>query len=192
MDTTPQIAEEQLVMTMDKTQETKLNSKIQNLAFRCFLLTSAKAKKFQDGDRLTRLYTAISLHLRRFSKIATIFYQKDSRSFQQLVQREAKQSYLQDYEVTHTHRHIAITSRVARPIPLQARGRVWGHAILRLVQEPPDVRCNTYLLILTPVRQTHVTPSIEKWPMKCWLRRCQTPVVCVVETFHEVRQKQRD
>ena len=50
-------------------------SKTQKLAFWCFLLTSAKATEFQDGDRSTRLYTAISLHLRRFSKIATIFYQ---------------------------------------------------------------------------------------------------------------------
>ena len=116
MDKTPQIAEEQLVMTIDKAQETK----IQKLAFRCFLLTSAKAKKFQDGDRSIRLYTTISLQLRRFSKIATIFYQKDSRSFQQWVQREAKRSILQDYEltdtVTHTHTHthtqIAITLRL--------------------------------------------------------------------------------
>ena len=38
-------------------------SKIQKLAFRCFLLTSAKAKKFQDGDRSIRLYTTISLQL---------------------------------------------------------------------------------------------------------------------------------
>ena len=32
------------------------------------MLTSVKAKKFLDGNRLTRLYTAISLHLRSFSK----------------------------------------------------------------------------------------------------------------------------
>ena len=49
MDKTSQIAEEQLVITIDKA------SKIQKLAFRCFLLTSAKAKKFQDGDRSIRL-----------------------------------------------------------------------------------------------------------------------------------------
>ena len=82
-------------------------SKIQKLAFWCFLLTSAKAKKFQDGGRSIRLYTTVSLQLRRFSKIATIVYQKDSRSFQQWVQREAKRSILQDYELTdrHTHTH---------------------------------------------------------------------------------------
>ena len=84
-------------------------SKIQKLAFRCFLLTSAKAKKFQDGDRSIRLYTTISLQLRRFSKIATIVYQKDSRSFQQWVQREAKRSILQDYELTDTHTHTTHT-----------------------------------------------------------------------------------
>ena len=44
-----------------------------------------------------------TLQLRCFSKIATNFYQKDSRSFQQWVQQEAKRSYLQDYEGTHTH-----------------------------------------------------------------------------------------
>ena len=32
------------------------------------MLTSAKAKKFQDGDRLIRLYTTISLQLRSFLK----------------------------------------------------------------------------------------------------------------------------
>ena len=76
-------------------------SKIQKLAFRCFLLTSAKAKKFQDGERSIRLYTTISLQLRRFSKIATIVHQKDSRSFQQWVQQEAKRSILQDYKGTN-------------------------------------------------------------------------------------------
>ena len=49
-------------------------SKIQKLVFRCFLLTSAKAKKFQDGEQSIRLYTTISLQLRRLSKIATIVY----------------------------------------------------------------------------------------------------------------------
>ena len=76
MDKTPQITEEQLVMTMDKAQKNKA-SKIQKLAFQCFLLTSAKVKKFHDGDRSVRLYITISLQLRRFSKIATIIYQKD-------------------------------------------------------------------------------------------------------------------
>ena len=82
-------------------------SRIQKLAFRCFLLTSAKAKKFQDGDRSIRHYTVISLQLRRFSKIATIVYQKDSRSFYSWVHQETKRSILQDYELTdrHTHTH---------------------------------------------------------------------------------------
>ena len=69
-------------------------SKVRKLAFRCFLLTSAKVKKFQDGDRSIRLYTTISLQLRRFSKIATIVYQKDSRSFHSWVHQEAKWSIL--------------------------------------------------------------------------------------------------
>ena len=82
-------------------------SKIQKLAFRCFLLTPAKAKKFQDGDWLIRLYTTISLQLRRFSKIATIVYQKDSCSFYNWVHQEAKRSILQNYELTdrQTHTH---------------------------------------------------------------------------------------
>ena len=68
----------------------------------------------------------ISLQLRRFSKIATIVYQKDSRSFYRWVHQEAKRSILQDYELTdrqtdrqadththtHTHRQIAITLRL--------------------------------------------------------------------------------
>ena len=61
-DETPQIAEEQLFYDDGQSPRNKA-SKIQKLAFR---LTSAKAKKFQDGDRSTRLYTAISLQLRLF------------------------------------------------------------------------------------------------------------------------------
>ena len=80
-------------------------SKIRKLVFQCFLLTLAKVKKCQDGDRLIRLYTTISLQVRHFKKIAKIAYQKDSRSFQQWVQQEAKRSILQDYEVTHTQAH---------------------------------------------------------------------------------------
>ena len=103
MDKTPQIAEKELVMMIDKAQETKA-SKIHKLAFPCFLLTSAKAKKIQDGYQSIRIYT-ISLQLRCFSKIALIVYQKDTRSFQQWVQQEAKRSILQDYEVTDTQTH---------------------------------------------------------------------------------------
>ena len=51
-------------------------SKIQKLAVRCFLLTSAKAKKFQDGDRLIRLYTTISLPATFF-----FFFQKSTQFF---------------------------------------------------------------------------------------------------------------
>ena len=61
------------------------------------------AKKFQDGNWSIRLYTAISLQLRSFSKITTIAHQKNSRSLQQWVKQEAKWSILQDYEVTHRH-----------------------------------------------------------------------------------------
>ena len=98
MDKTPQIAEEKLIMTMAKPKK-------QKLAFQCFLLTLAKAKKFQDGDQSTRLDIAISLQLRRFFENHHKFYQKDSRSFQQWVQQETKRSILQDYEGTETHTH---------------------------------------------------------------------------------------
>ena len=54
----PQIAEEQLVMTMDRALVNKA-LKIQKLAFRCFLLTSAKEKKFQDGDRSISVYSTV-------------------------------------------------------------------------------------------------------------------------------------
>ena len=60
MDKTPQIAKEQIVMTIDTESSRNKASKIQKLAFRCFLLTSANAKKFQDGDRSIRIYTTIS------------------------------------------------------------------------------------------------------------------------------------
>ena len=69
VDKTLQMAEEQLVMTMDKVQETRLQRYKS-----CFLMTSAKAKKFKDGDRSITLYSTISLQLRRFSKIAAIFF----------------------------------------------------------------------------------------------------------------------
>ena len=67
MDKTPQIAEEQLVNDDGQSLNNKA-SKIQKLVFRCFLLTSAKAKKFQDGDRLTRLYTAIVVDVQMIKK----------------------------------------------------------------------------------------------------------------------------
>ena len=59
IDKTPQIAEEQLVMTMDKpkTQSFK-DTKVSVAVF--FLLILAKAKNFQDSDQLIRLYTMIN------------------------------------------------------------------------------------------------------------------------------------
>ena len=52
------------------------------------------------------LYTAISLQLRSFSKIATIVHQKDSRSFKQWVQQEANETFSKiTREQTHTHTH---------------------------------------------------------------------------------------
>ena len=61
MDKTPQIAE---APYDDRQSPRNKASKIQKLAFRCFLLTSEKVKKFQDGDQSIRLYATISLQLR--------------------------------------------------------------------------------------------------------------------------------
>ena len=92
-------------------------SKIQKSAFRCFLLTSAKVKKFQYGDWSIRLYTTISLQLRCFSKIATIVYQTDSRSFQQWVQQEAKRNILQDHKLTDRQTHTHTQTDCYNPLP---------------------------------------------------------------------------
>ena len=82
-DKTLQIAEEQLVMTIDKPK--KQSFKDTKVSISLFSADISKKKKFQDGHRSTRLNTAISLQLRCFSKIATIVHQKDSHSFQQWV-----------------------------------------------------------------------------------------------------------
>ena len=116
MDETPQIAEEQLVMTMDKAQEKSF--KDTKLGFRCFLLTSARAKRIQDGDQSIRLYTAISLQPRCFSEIHTYVCKKLKCSFDSGTQVEAKRTYLQFYPVTdrqtdrQTDGQIAITLRL--------------------------------------------------------------------------------
>ena len=90
---------------------------------RCFLLTSAKAKKFQDGDRSIRLHTTISLQIIFFfSKIDTMFYQKDSHSFQQWVQKEAKRSIIEDYRS-----HLYFLKQFTRTMPWYryAYERIW-------------------------------------------------------------------
>ena len=66
------------------------------------MLTLVKVKKFQDCDRLIRLYTAITLQQRDFSKITTIVYQKNSPAFYCCIHQQAKRSILKDYEVTDT------------------------------------------------------------------------------------------
>ena len=59
LDKTSHVAEKTLVMTIDNTQETK----IEKLSFLCFPLTSAKAKNFKMAT-----YTTISLQLQIFQK----------------------------------------------------------------------------------------------------------------------------
>ena len=63
---------------------------------------SADTSKSQEISRwwliVKALHCNFSVTKNFFQKIATIFYQKDSRSFQQCVQKEVKRSILQDYD----------------------------------------------------------------------------------------------
>ena len=96
---TSQIAEEHLVMTMDKAQETKL-LKIHKLApFLMFSADISKSEEFQRRQPIDKALHCDFSATKKFSKnLVTIFFnQKDSRSFQQWVQQEAKRSILQDY-----------------------------------------------------------------------------------------------
>ena len=94
MDKTPQIAEGQLVMTMDKAQEKSFKeSKIQKFAFRCFLLTLAKAKKFQDGNQSTWLYTAVLPEPGSFLEIHTYVRKNIRCSFNSGTHVEAKRTH---------------------------------------------------------------------------------------------------
>ena len=100
-------------------------SKIQKLAFRCFLLTSAKAKKFQDGDRSIRLYTTISLQLRRFfSLLKTAHPQK--LAFWKQCPRNIKIEYSQRF-ACNTHIHTHTHTDKLTTITLRLRARVWGN-----------------------------------------------------------------
>ena len=104
MDKTIQIAEEQLVMTINKAHETKLQ-RHKKLAFGCF---SADISKGEEISRWQLIGNALHCNFsatKKFFKNHNNFYQKDSRSFQQWVQQEAKRSILQDYEGTDTHTH---------------------------------------------------------------------------------------
>ena len=95
LDKTSQLPEEALIMTIDNKDAND----------QCFMFTSAKVKKFQDGDRLMRFTQPLLCNQDVFFKIVTIVYQKDSCFFQPWVQQEVKRSSLQDYEGTHTHTH---------------------------------------------------------------------------------------
>ena len=76
-----------------KSQRNKA-SKIQKLVLWCFImLTSAKVKKIQDGDRLMRLYMSVSLQQRHLSKITLIVYQKKLTCFLSLCSSGSKMKY---------------------------------------------------------------------------------------------------
>ena len=99
MDKTPQIAEEQLVITMDKAQETKL----QRYKSYRFGVCYADISKCEEMSK----WTSISLQVatKMFFKNHHNFLSEglSKRYFQQWVQQEAKRSILQDYEVPHRH-----------------------------------------------------------------------------------------
>ena len=103
MDKTPQIAEEQLVMTMDKAQEAK-RLKIRKLAFRYFLMTSAK-KKEEEISRWRPIDKALHYDFSAtkmfFKKRHNVFIKNTHVLSSNGFQQETKRSILQDYEVTH-------------------------------------------------------------------------------------------
>ena len=102
MDKIPQIAEEKLVMMMDKAQETKLQRyKVSVSVFSADISKSEEIPRWRPIDKTLHYdFSATEMFFKNRHNIA---YQKDSCSFQQWVQQEAKRSILQDYEVTNRH-----------------------------------------------------------------------------------------
>ena len=93
-------------MMMDKAQEKSFEeSKIQKLAFRCFLLTSAKAKKFRDGDQSTRLYIAVLPEPGSFLEIHTYVRKNIRCSFNSGTHVEAKHMQFRFCPVTDRQTH---------------------------------------------------------------------------------------
>ena len=96
MDKTPQIAEEQLVMMIDKAQETKLqDTKVSVSVFSADISKSKEISRWRPINKT--LHYDFSATEMFFLKSPQLFM-KDSRSFQQWVQQEAKRSILQNYE----------------------------------------------------------------------------------------------
>ena len=83
MDKTPQIAEEQLVMTMDKAQETKLQR--YKVSFSMFSADISKSEEISRWRQIDKTLHYDFSATETFSKIATIVYQKDSHSFYRWV-----------------------------------------------------------------------------------------------------------
>ena len=102
-------------MTIDKAQETKLqsrdkNTKVSGSVFSADISKSEDISRWRPIDQTLHYDFSATAATGMFFKNRHNFYQKDSRSFQQWVQQEAKQSILQDYEVTDTHKPIALTT----------------------------------------------------------------------------------
>ena len=102
MHKTPQIAEEQLVMTMDKTymQQSFKDTKVSVSVFSADISKSEEISRWRPINKTSHCDFSA---LRRYSKITTIVYQKDWHYFKQWGQQEVKRSILQDYNVTDTH-----------------------------------------------------------------------------------------
>ena len=76
-------------------------SKRQKLVVQCFLLTSAKTQKFQDGDRSTRVYMAVSLQQDEFRTNPLNVGIMDIQRLQPCVNKLVSSGICKDYVVTH-------------------------------------------------------------------------------------------
>ena len=85
-------------------------SKRQKLVFQHFLLTSAKTIKFQDGNRSTRIYTAVSLQQDEFRTNRFYFLPFTIPAFCRYAQNTVRPCSCRDQAVTQTHTHQKTTT----------------------------------------------------------------------------------
>ena len=91
-------------------------SKIQKLAFRCFLLTSVKAKKFQDGDQSVKLYTTIFSATEMFFKNPYISFAEDDEAFPSLHSNCLQNQAISEIKLDRqTDRHTGTQTDYCKP-----------------------------------------------------------------------------